>query len=70
MSNLYGCQIWKITRNTVNKSKNFINRHLLAILQIEGPLKVFYHALWDRAKQQPVETQIRERKWGWTGHTL
>jgi hypothetical protein len=25
---------------------------------------------WDRTKQQPVEIQIRERKWGWIRHTL
>ena len=26
--------------------------------------------LWDKAKQTPIETEIRNRKWGWIGHTL
>ena len=29
-----------------------------------------YHHLWERAGQEPVATQILQRKWGWIGHTL
>jgi hypothetical protein len=33
-------------------------------------VKIFNRALWDKAKQQTVEVQIREGKWGRNGHTL
>jgi hypothetical protein len=33
-------------------------------------MKISNRALWDKTKQQTVEVQIRERKWGWIGHTL
>jgi hypothetical protein len=26
--------------------------------------------VWARAKQRPIELEIRQRKWGWLGHTL
>jgi hypothetical protein len=26
--------------------------------------------LWDVTNQQPIGNQIKERKWGWIGHTL
>ena len=26
--------------------------------------------LWARAKQRSIELEIRQRKWGWLGHTL
>jgi len=29
-----------------------------------------FQELWARAKQRPIELEIRQRKWGWLGHTL
>jgi hypothetical protein len=39
-------------------------------MRIRWPIRISNKALCDRAKQQSVEIQIRERKWGWLRYTL
>ena len=40
------------------------------ILKIFWPVQISNQELWVRAKQRPIELEIRQRKWGWLGHTL
>jgi hypothetical protein len=32
--------------------------------------KVGKEDIWQRANQDPINTQIKKRKWAWIGHTL
>ena len=34
------------------------------------PVQISNEELWARAKQKPIELEIRQRKWRWLGHTL
>jgi hypothetical protein len=40
--------------------------------QLIKPMKagVSNQELWARAKQKPIEFEVRQRKWEWLGHTL
>ena len=40
------------------------------MLNIFWPVQISNQELWARAKQKPIELEIRQRKWGWLGHTL
>jgi len=46
-----------------------INRCIRRILKIFWPVQISNQELWARAKQKPIELEIRQRKWGWLGHT-
>jgi len=39
-------------------------------MKIFWPVQISNQELWARAKQKPIELEIRQRKCGWLGHTL
>ena len=68
---LYGCETWLVSRVITRKLQTFINRCLRFILRVWWPNNWMSNdTLWQLCNQRPVETEIRERKWRWTGHTL
>ena len=67
---LYGSETWRMTKKTLQKIQTFINSCLKRIFRIWWPDKISNKELWQRGRQEPVENQIRRRKWGWIGHTL
>jgi len=67
---LYGSETWRMTKKTKQKIQTFINTCLRRIFHIRWPEKIRNAELWQRAGQEPVESQILKRKWGWIGHTL
>ena len=69
---LYGSETWRVLSSTSSTSKiqTFINRCLRQILRIRWFDKVRNTDLWEKAKQEPIDVQIRERKWRWLGHRL
>jgi hypothetical protein len=52
----------------MNKLQSFVNRCLRRILNIRYPDTVSNNSLWD-TKQEPVDIQIKKRKWIWIWHT-
>ena len=67
---LYGSETWRTTKTNRKKIQTFINKCLRYILGIRWPETISNKELWERTGQQPVEIEIRRRKWGWIGHTL
>ena len=67
---LYGCETWRETVSTIKSLQVFVNKCLRNILGIRWPEKISNKELWQRTKQQPIETVIRTRKLKWIGHTL
>ena len=67
---LYGSETWKTTSNILNKLQTFSNRCLRRLLGVYWPNTISNANLWEPTKQEPIETQIRRRKWKWIGHTL
>jgi hypothetical protein len=50
--------------------QTFINKCLRRIMNIKWTDKITNEELWRITKQNPVEIQIKRRKWNWIGHTL
>ena len=46
------------------------HRYIRKIPKIFWPVQISNQELWARAKQKPIELEIRQSKWGWLGHTL
>jgi hypothetical protein len=67
---IYGCETWKRTKTIIHQLQVLVNRCIHRILKIFWPVLISNHELWARAKQRPIELEIRQRKWGWLGHTL
>ena len=67
---LYGSETWQLTRGLKQKLQVFINKSLRNILRIWWPRRIRNEELWRQAEQRPVEQEIRQRAWGWMGHTL
>ena len=67
---LYGSETWKLTKQTINKLQSFINGCLRKIMKIHWPETIRNVVLWRKTGQQPVEREIKKRKWRWIGHTL
>lgn len=67
---LYGCETWLVTDSLTRKIQVFVNRCLRRILGIYWPNTISNHDLHQKCHQEPVELDIRRRKWGWIGHTL
>ena len=59
-----------MTKATMQKIQTFINMCLGRIFNIRWPEKISNEELWQRAEKEPVDQQIRRRKWGWIGQTL
>ena len=54
----------------VHQLQVLVNRCIHRILKIFWLVQISNQELWARAKQKPIELEIRHRKWGWLGHTL
>jgi hypothetical protein len=67
---LYGCETWNNSRASINRLQVFVNKCLRSILKIFWPNTLTNTELWIKANQQPIETQIKARKWNWIGHVL
>ena len=67
---LYGSETWDVTKISTQKLQTFTNRCLRNILNIRWLEVVSKEELWNKAKQTPIEMEIKKRKWGWIGHTL
>ena len=67
---LYGSETWRVITSIFSKIQTFINRCLRQILKLRWFDRVTNTDLWERAKQKPMDAQIRGRKWRWLGHTL
>ena len=61
---LYDSETWRL------KLQLFINKSLRNILRIWWPRKISNKELWRQTGQRPTEQEIRQRAWGWIGHTL
>ena len=67
---LYGYETWKLTKTIIYQLQVLVNRCIRRIMKIFWPVQISFQELWVRAKQKPIELEIRQRKWGWLGHTL
>jgi hypothetical protein len=67
---LYGAETWGTTKTVLQKIQTFYNTCLRRIFNIRWPERITNEELWRLAKQDPIDMQIRRRKWGWIGHTL
>ena len=67
---LYGSETWRTTKATCKRLQVFINRCLRTILKLQWSDKTTNENLWERARQRPVEQELRYRRWRWLGHTL
>ena len=67
---LYGAETWRTTKAMLSKIQRFINYCLRKIMNIRWFDEVRNEDLWQRANQDPINTQIKRRKWVWIGHTL
>ena len=67
---LYGCETWKDTKSISGGLQVFLNRCLRRILKIYWPNTISNDALLRRTEEEPIEIQIKRRKWGWIGHSL
>ena len=67
---LYGCETWKLTKTIIHQLQVLVNRCIRRILKIFWLVQISNQELWARAQQKPIELEVRQRKWGWLGHTL
>ena len=67
---LYGCKIWRVLKSSMAKIQVFVNRCLRQILGVWWYDKLRNEELWRSTSQEPIEQQIKRRKWRWLGHTL
>ena len=67
---LYGSETWRLTKGLEQRLQVFINKSLRNILRIWWPRKISNKELWRQTGQRPIEQEIRQRAWGWIGHTL
>ena len=67
---LYGSETWRLTKRLEQKLQVFINKSMRNILRIWWPRKISNKDLWSQTGQRPIEEEIRQRAWGWIGHTL
>lgn len=67
---LYGSETWLINKISIQKIQVFINKCLRIICRIFWPETIINDDLWQLTKQEPIELQIRKRKYRWIGHAL
>jgi hypothetical protein len=51
------------------KLQSFVNRCLRYIMKIWWPSVISNEKLWEMASQISINKEIRQRKFGWIGHT-
>jgi hypothetical protein len=66
---LYGCQTWLVTCEIQGKLQSFVNRCLRYIMKIWWPRVISNEKLWELTGQININKEIRQRKFGWIGHT-
>ena len=60
----------QIIKTIIHQLQVLVNRCIRRILKIFCPVQISNQGLWARAKQRPIELEIRHRKWGVAGpHT-
>lgn len=67
---LYGSETWKVTTTISNKLQVFLNKCLRRILKIFWPLRISNQDLLINGGMEPIDGEIRRRKWRWIGHML
>ena len=67
---LFGCETWKVTNVITQRLQVFVNRCLRTLTNIYWPKTITNSLLWKLCEQEPIDLQIRRRKWKWIGHTL
>lgn len=67
---LYGSETWKNNTTIISKLQTFMNHCLRRILGIFWPNTINNIKLWELTNQEPIEIQIKRRKWIWIGHTM
>lgn len=67
---LYGCETWRVLKSSMAKIQVFVNRCLRQILGVRWYDRLSNEELWRSTSQEPIEQQIKRRKWRWLGHTL
>jgi hypothetical protein len=67
---LYACETWSVLKTSMNKLQTFVNMCLRRILNIRWPDTISNNSLWAITKDEPINIQIKKRKWRWIGHTL
>lgn len=67
---LYACETWRVTSEINRKLQVFVNNCLRSIVNRHWPNTISNVELWKLTEQQPVDIDVRERKWRWLGHTL
>ena len=60
---MYGKETWRLIKGLTNKS-------LRSILRIWWPRRICNEGIWKQTGQRPIEKDIKQRAWGWIGHTL
>ena len=59
----YGSETWRVTSGSTKKIQCFINKCLCQILQLKWYDRVPNTELWSMSNQEPINVQIRCRKW-------
>ena len=67
---LYGSETWRGINNNTTKMQTFVNGCLRQILRLRWFDKVPNAELWTSTNQQPMNVQVKRRKWRWIGHAL
>jgi hypothetical protein len=50
--------------------QSFINRYIRQIINTRWSETISNEDLWTVTNKQPVDVQMKERKWNWIGHAL
>ena len=66
---LYGCETWRVLKSSMAKIQVFVNCCLRQIPGVRWYGRLRNEELWSTS-QEPIEQQIKRRKWRWLGHTL
>ena len=67
---LYGSETWYVKDMMAKKLSSFFNRCLRKILGVWWPNTISNKVLHEKTQQLDINVQIKEKKYGWIGHTL
>ena len=67
---LYGSETWLMTEKLRARLQTFINKCLRKVMRIFWPDWITNKELWSATNQEPIDQEIRRRKWRWLGHTM
>ena len=70
MPKLPAVKTWRVLKSSMGKVQVFVNRCLRQILGVWWYDRLSNEELWRSTSQEPIEQQIKRRKWRWLGHTL